>query len=203
MNRLIPLLAAAFMMLAAAPAGNIIIINPGCDKTPDSMKRWSGPLSRNDLREWAAARDLRLVSDAPPLVDDCASMIRDDNATVVVSGMDRNRRYTLWIDFVRFVPARGRAFQSDLKLHARTGDGRYMLLGEYSFGSLPRGPVRLEIPYELSAPGRLELRFTEMSTAHGFWGVWDILVSVGELPDRINPDESAPDKMETDIKPLE
>jgi hypothetical protein len=56
---------------------------------------------------------------------------------------------------------------------------------------LPKdGMVPIEIPYELLFSDELEVKFTEYAKDPGLWGVWDVIVSEGSLPESIEPEKA-------------
>jgi hypothetical protein len=170
----------------------IIVINPCSGPYEQSMKDWRMPFSRHAIREWGVSQGLKLVDDRGPVVDYTAAYVGPFGSTLTISGLSRDARYRVWIDFVRFRSS-GRYPESLLKIFASGPGAAPVLIAAVRYSDLNDSYYCVDIPATVSVLGRAEIRFVEFSAVPGCWGIWDIIITGGgELPRRsdIPGDES-------------
>jgi hypothetical protein len=150
-------------------------------------KGWEATADYSMIRRWAQNRNLQLLDDRQPLVDKKAAFVSKLGSTVEISSLNPNAHYRLFIDFVSFSGGSG-GIVSRLVI---SGDGEK--LAELNFGD-QNGPEPyvLEIPRNLIFDGKVVLSFDEYATTYGVWGIWDMILTDGELPKTIEYKKELP-----------
>lgn len=166
----------------------IVAVNPCTGQYDKHMTGWRMPFTRKEIREWGIARGLELIDDHGPLIDDTAAYVGPNGSSVSISGFSRDRRYRVWIDFVRFRPM-DRLPGSFLKIFVSAPDVEPRLIGSVRYSDIDGSYYHADIPENVTVRGSVEIQFKEFSPAPGNWGVWDIIVTDRrELPPRIEID---------------
>ncbi len=132
------------------------------------------------------ARSMKLtaVADAEPYVDNTAFFLLHPRIEFPVTGLEKGRRYNLFIDFVRY---RGRKvpFDGILKIFIRDAYGNEQLVGTADDRVFYSDKIfAAEIPFNLSYPGSFTIIIHEYSMKTGNRGIWDIIVTsknIGEI----------------------
>ncbi len=161
-----------------------------------SARHWLKTLDEKRIRYWCRSNGMGLASDAPPVANRMAAFVSKNGSTIEVKGLARFKRYSAWIDFVRYLSVDRSPVSARLEIYA---DRR--LVGAFRLGDITyrNNPYRLELPYDLTLDGNIVLEFREYSHSGGFWGVWDVVVTDGpDLPASIEVpavSESAESKM--------
>lgn len=140
---------------------------------------WVNHADSSQLLEWGRAKGLNLVEDMAPVANRRASFIAASSASLQVSGLKAHATYTLWIDFVKFRSEKNPGIYSKLHVYA---DGRQ--IDELVWGKLPPDTLyRIDLPLDLTYDGDVVITFKEYAMNYGYWGVWDIILATGDLPD--------------------
>lgn len=157
---------------------------------------WVKTLTLKEVAHWCRSLSLVPVPDAKPVVNNKASFVSRFGSVISVKGLQRNRRYRAWIDFVRVRVHGDCGVTARLEVY-----GDRMLLKSFRYKDLleMRKPFVLNLPYEITYDGAVDLKFREYSDTGGFWGVWDVVVSDQyDLPDTL-PGEAV-DKAGAEMK---
>jgi len=159
---------------------SVIIINPG-DNGP--VPPWDGVLDRGDLDRWSRAMGFSLIEDCGPVTDNRAGFISRFGTKLTLKGLDRFRKYRMWIDFVRFSGGRTLSLPTSLKLYISSPGGGEELVKEFHFSDLlGKCPAVIDVPYEYSVRGSVIFTLKESSYGASFWGIWDIIISDRKEP---------------------
>lgn len=135
---------------------------------------WHDAITFKQIFRWGRSEGIELFDDSAPVVDRRARFISKFGSKIKVSNLKSDRKYRIWIDFVHFhgvgdgdIISRLEVFMDD------------KLVKTLNFGEIGKNnnPYKLEIPYELSADGDVEIVFKEHSPMGGFWGIWDVVIS--------------------------
>jgi len=140
---------------------------------------WVNHADATQLLEWGRAKGLNLVEDMAPVANRRASFIAASSASLQVTGLKAHATYTLWIDFVKFRSEKNPGIYSKLHVYA---DGRQ--IDELVWGKLPPDTLyRIDLPLDLTYDGDVVITFKEYAMNYGYWGVWDMVLATGDLPD--------------------
>ncbi len=156
-----------------------IAVIPSEPGTP-ALEGWRESFTFGDIAKWARPHGLKPHRNAEPLVDGAARFVSRFGSSVKIDGLDRNRRYHLWIDFVTYDALGANDINARLEVLADREK-----IGDFNFGDVTRrnNPARLELPYHLTMDGKVDILFREYSQEGGLWGVWDLIVTdAPELP---------------------
>ncbi|MDY6932639.1 MAG: hypothetical protein SVZ03_00275 [Spirochaetota bacterium] len=153
--------------------------NLGSGRDAKYIRGWFRPMSSEEILYWGSGMRLQLIHDKGPIVDNRARFISKLGSHISITGLNYHKRYRIWIEFVIFHNTDNIFIPALLKIII---DGK--LLRTLKFGSIAEdeNPYMIEIPFELTTDGKIDLLFKEQSTSGGFFGVWDIILS-----DRIKP----------------
>ncbi len=140
----------------------------------DLFAGWGPLMGRDEIYNWGKSRGIYLIDDAGPVVDGRARFVARYGSALTITGLRREGRYRLWLDFVRF--RRGERAGIDSRLEISM-NGR--VVKELVFNELPDSgaPYVLDIPFDLGQAGRVVVLFREHAASPGFWGVWDAVVT--------------------------
>lgn len=135
---------------------------------------WHDAITIKQIFRWGRSEGIELFDDSAPVVDQRARFISKFGSKIKVSNLKSDRKYRIWIDFVHFHGVGDGDIISRLEVFM---DER--LVKTLNFGDIGKNnnPYKLEIPYELSADGNVEIVFKEHSPMGGFWGIWDLVIS--------------------------
>ncbi|HOO71764.1 MAG TPA: hypothetical protein PK926_08370 [Spirochaetota bacterium] len=187
------------------PDPNPIVINPGSPGGGAAESGWKAVMDTRQIYEWGRSRGLYLVEDRPPLQDGRAGFFSESGTSVTVRGLDPDRKYRLWIDFVTFIGTGDGTFFSPLTLtikNLRTGkeSSRQIRLREIEAFSL----FTMNIPFEISAGSDIMIEFREDAPVYGGWGLWDMIISDrGQIPETIPVEPGERPEMKVRVGPVE
>lgn len=164
-----------------------LVLNAGDRDDAKFFKDWLDPVEETDLNKWCKSVGVSLEGDRGPISDGRARFVSRFGSKLLITGLNRNYSYRMWIDFVSFRGAKNTNIPARLEISI---DGR--LLKTLNFGEITRenNPLMMEIPYDLTQDGAIDIVFNEHSMSGGFWGVYDIIISNREsLPEKLVPAE--------------
>jgi len=162
---------------------HVIIINPGISDEYAAFGEWSGLIESAAIYKWGRSHNLYMQPDSPPVVDNIAGYIPPEGSlSIVVNGLKHSSYYTMWIDFVTFENHESASLPSLFKVFIKNDYYLYRELSVFSFQDMPREPVKIPIPFELSESGKIYILFEEYNTDKTFrsntmWGIWDIIIA--------------------------
>lgn len=160
--------------------------------------RWDAVADYNKIKRWAQTRHLEVIPDSEPVVDKTAAFVSQYGSGVSIDNLDPNRNYTLYIDFVSYKGGNG-GITSRLVITAE--DER---LAELNFGENNSGGYyRIQIPRNIVFDGKLDLKFDEAATTSGVWGIWDMVLTDGELPSTMSVKKTKPEVTDKSDKILD
>jgi hypothetical protein len=132
------------------------------------------------IRRWALNRNLSIIPDSPPFADKNAHFVSRAGSFVKIRDLDPNAQYTLYVDFVSYGGGNG-SIVSRLDIRC---DGEKV--SELRFGEQGPGYVAVPIPRNQTLDGEVTVLFDDFSVSSGVWGIWDMILSDGPLPEKIN-----------------
>ncbi|MDA3900171.1 MAG: hypothetical protein PF637_06580 [Spirochaetes bacterium] len=149
------------------------------DKSALPGPGWINHADSTQLLHWGQSRELNLVEDAAPVTNQKASFIAASSASLHITDLKPHATYTLWVDFVKFRFKKNSGVYSKLHIYA---DGRQ--IDELVWGKLsPDTLYQIDLPLDLTYDGDVVITFKEYAMNYGYWGVWDIIIATGDLPD--------------------
>jgi hypothetical protein len=151
-----------------------IVLNLGEKDDKGFIYSWHDVVTFKDIYRWGRSRGIELLEDNAPVVDRRARFISKFGSTIRVSNLKSDHRYRVWIDFVIFRRVERSDIISRLEIFMDKKLVETLNFGEVGMSN---NPYRLEIPYDLSIDGNVEIIFIEHSSMGGFWGIWDLVVS--------------------------
>ncbi len=151
-----------------------IVLNLGEKNDQSFTYSWHDVVTFKDIYRWGRSRGIELLEDNAPIVDSRARFISKFGSTIRISNLKSDHRYRVWIDFVIFRRIDKSNIVSRLEIFMDKKLVETLNFGEVGMSNNPYG---LEIPYDLSIDGNVEIIFVEHSPMGGFWGVWDLVVS--------------------------
>ena len=153
-----------------------IYINPGSPEERKHLREWTWlkVYTEEEISSWGRSVGLTLYPDAEPIIDGRARFVSKFGSKVIVTGLESQRKYALWIDFVHFTKYHPGEILARLDIYV---DGQ--LLKVLSFGDIThkKNPYRLPLPYDLTVDGKVEILFKEYSNTGGYWGIWDMVIT--------------------------
>lgn len=150
----------------------------GSKDRPD-LKQWTNHASSSELLNWGKGKNLSLIDDDKPVANNSASFIPSVGVSFTVTGFKPQLTYNMWVDFVRFKFDKNPGIYSKLAVFV---DGRQV--DEIVWGKLDEKVLyKVELPIDLTYDGESTITFREYAMNYGYWGVWDIIVAPGDLPD--------------------
>jgi hypothetical protein len=179
--------------------GNNTVIVMNFDEQ-DNVKysRWDAVADSIKISRWAQTRKLEPIPDRGPIIDRKASFVSKFGSTVEVENLNPNKDYILYIDFVSYRKGNG-GINSRLSIKA---DG--VNIADIPFGGQNTGKLfAISIPRNLVYDGKLIFLFEESATTSGVWGIWDMMISAGELPPEIAVKKKIPDLLNKEQDQLE
>ncbi len=158
-----------------------LVVAPGRSSPYLRMEDWRGPVSAERIAGWAGFREGELLEDRGPFVTHQAYFLSSMGSILELVGFRPFRRYTIWIDFVRY---RYMKTESELVITFRPGNNQG---GERKVtvkrDELPEsGLFGVHIPYEMTYTGSVIVEFMELTDAGTSWGIWDMTVVEGIEP---------------------
>lgn len=139
---------------------------------------WTNHADLKQLINYGKSRNMNLVDDAPPVANQKASFIAAPGVSFMVSGFEPQKTYYMWIDFVRFTYDTNPGIYSKLMIFV---DGRQV--DEITWGDIDTDSLyKVELPLDLSYDGDVSITMKEKSMNYGYWGIWDIIIGSGDLP---------------------
>ncbi len=155
----------------------VILVMPD---DPSLELKWGGIFRRDEIFEWGKRSDMMLQDPMGPAKSESAGFISRFGTVVPIKGLQRMRKYTLFIDFVRFSGYNGEKNPTNLKIFVTDAksSNKYLLASlEYGSISLMKGLYLASLPFEYTVKGELELEFREYSPMSEFWGIWSMVVT--------------------------
>ncbi len=150
-----------------------LVINFGDPGDSAYIRDWSEPMDEKTIYNWGKSSGLVLNDDSGPVVDGSARFVAKYGSRVILRGLNRNRHYWMWIDFVTYRNPRKADILTSLEILINDRIVKNLGFTEMTADS---GPLMIELPYDLSQRGTVEVLFKEHSRYVGFWGIWDIVV---------------------------
>ena len=127
--------------------------------------------------EWAYNIGLTLLPDSPPVIDNKGFFIKQFQVEIPVSGYKKDLFYKAYFDFFRYKEKR-LPFNSRLKIYIKDiyDNMRHVGTAETSFLT-DNKLFEINIPYDLSYPGKFYIVIHEHTQKAENWGIWDIIVT--------------------------
>lgn len=151
-----------------------VVIKAGSPGDEAHLIDWSRRLADSAIHDWARSVGIYLDEQRGPVENHYARFVTRYGSRVRFQGLDRNRIYRVFIDFVGFSNPRGVDIQASLEISVGGLVLRSLRFGDLSGES---NPCLIEIPYSLTQTGELELFFREHSPTGGYFGVWSIVLT--------------------------
>lgn len=146
----------------------------------------------DEAKKWAHNAALTLLSDSPPVIDNCAFFLTNYQTIVPVKGYKKELMYKVYFDFLKYKEA-AVPFNSILKIYIRDIYGNKRLAGTADLSYMTGKKIfEVSVPFDLSYPGSFDIIIQEYSDKTGCWGIWDIIVTSKKLNEiEITPVDSA------------
>ena len=154
---------------------------------------WNNSVEYNKLTEWGKEFNMTLIDDKKPVANRKASFVAPAGATFKVYGLKPHVTYNLWIDFVSYKFTKMPGISSRLKIYADNRQIDEIVWGNYNTETM----YKIEIPLDLTYDGEVSILIKEFSLNYGYWGMWDLIISSGDLPDSILKEDYTPANLET------
>jgi hypothetical protein len=137
--------------------------------------------------DWAYNTGLTLLPDAPPVIDNKGFFIKQFQIEIPVSGYKRDLFYKAYFDFFRYKEKKI-PFNSKLKIYIKDiyDNMRHVATAETSCLTGDK-LFEVDIPYDLSYPGKFYIVIHEHAQKTENWGIWDIIVTsrkISELDEK-------------------
>ncbi len=155
----------------------VLVINPGDPEAGKYLKDWGPLLKKEDIYILGRGRGIHLIDDRGPVADGKAQYVSTFGSKVKISGLKRNCFYRIWIDFVGYKISSNKEIFPSMKLYLSADSETYPVKEVSWMDAGKKLPLFIDIPYELSLSGTVELRFGDYSENNKMWGVWDIIVT--------------------------
>ncbi|MCU0849288.1 MAG: hypothetical protein MUD12_15505 [Spirochaetes bacterium] len=163
----------------------IHVFHAGMKNFGEHFINWKPFVSEKDLYNWAISNGLKLLEDQKPIIGRKALIISKYGSRIFVSGLERDRRYRMWIDFVLFRNTSRIYPGARLEIGIFNKKNGIKQLGDFIIDDLTGSPEKIDIPHTYSRDGSFDIIFREYSAERGIWGVWDVIISDGdEIPER-------------------
>jgi hypothetical protein len=172
-----PLPAADSVQSALPQRADTFIINEVSGPPDTSIYAPVKYIDYRDINIRARSMKLTAVSDAEPYIDNTAFFLLHPRIEFPVTGLEKGKRYNLFIDFVRY---RGRKvpFDGIIKIFIRDAYGNEQLVGTVDDRVFYSDKIfAAEIPFNLSYTGIFTIIIHEYSMETGNRGIWDIIVT--------------------------
>ncbi|MFW6366312.1 MAG: hypothetical protein ACOC2H_07565 [Spirochaetota bacterium] len=149
------------------------------DDTLATETGWTNHADTQRLTNYAQSRNMKLIDDMRPVANQKASFIAAPGVTFTITGFKPQKTYHMWVDFVRFTFDKNPGIFSKLMVFV---DGRQV--DEITWGTLEKEKLySIELPLDLTYDGSVNVTFKEKAMNYGYWGVWDIIIASGDLPE--------------------
>lgn len=162
-------------------AKDLFIINEVSGPPDTSSDALVSYIDYRSINNRAKSLKLTAVEDSAPYVDNTAFFLVHPRIEVPVSGLEKGKRYNIFVDFVRY---RGKKIHIDgiLKIFIKDAYGNEQLIGIVNPTILNSDKIfTREIPFNLSYSGSFTIIMHEYSVKTGNWGIWDIIVTSKSL----------------------
>jgi len=150
---------------------------------------------------WAYHTGLTLLADAPPVIDNRGFFIKQFQTEIPVGGYKKDLFYKAYFDFFRY-KEKDVPFSSQLKFYIKDIYGNMRHVGTAQTSSLSDDKLfEIDIPYDLSYPGKFYIVIHQHAQKAENWGIWDIIVTsrkISELDEKFI--KSLPKNEETKLK---
>lgn len=134
-------------------------------------------LNYKQIYKWGLSNSLYVKPDKKPFIDNHACFLTGENIFIDFKGLSPSQKYYLIIDFVAY-NAKKSFINSRLKIYADSNLIEEMRWGEQNNKQV----VIIELPSELTYDGIVKIEMIEFSVVKGFWGIWDIALTTGKIP---------------------
>jgi len=163
----------------------IRVFHAGMKNFGEHFINWKPFVSEKDLYNWAISNGLKLLEDQKPIIGRKALIISKYGSRIFVPGLERDRRYRMWIDFVIFRNTSRMYPGARLEVAIFSKKNGISHLRDFIIDDLTGSPEKIDIPYTYSQDGSFDIIFREYSAERGVWGIWDVIISDGdEIPER-------------------
>jgi hypothetical protein len=126
--------------------------------------------------DWAYNIGLTLLPDSPPVIDNKGFFIKQFQVEIPVSGYKRDLFYKAYFDFFRYKEKP--PFDSKLKIYIKDIYNNMRHAGTAETSCLTGNKLfEIDIPYDLSYPGKFYIVIHEHARKAENWGIWDIIVT--------------------------
>jgi hypothetical protein len=150
---------------------NSININTGAEETTVEI------IDYKHAAAWAYNIGLTLLPDAPPVIDNKGFFIKQFQVEIPISGYKRDLFYKAYFDFFRY-KEKNLPFNSILKIYIKDIYDNMKHVRTAEISSLASNKLfEVDIPYDLSYPGKFYIVIHEHSQKAENWGIWDIIVT--------------------------
>jgi hypothetical protein len=162
-------------------AKDLFIINEVSGPPDTSSDALVSYIDYRSINNRAKSLKLTAVEDSAPYIDNTAFFLVHPRIEIPVSGLEKGKRYSIFIDFVRY---RGKKIHIDgiLKIFIKDAYGNEQLIGTVTPSLFYSDKIfTMEIPFNLSYSGSFTIIMHEYSVKTGNWGLWDIIVTSKSL----------------------
>ena len=136
---------------------------------------------------WAYNIGLTLLPDSPPVIDNKGFFINQFQIEIPVSGYKRDLIYKAYFDFFRY-KEKDIPFNSKLKIFIKDIYDNIKHCGTVETSHMSANKLfEVEIPYDLSYPGKFFIVIHDHARKIENWGIWDIIVTsrkINELDEK-------------------
>lgn len=170
--------------ISAITTRDTFIINEVSGPPDTSSDAYVSYIDYKTINSRSKSMKLEAVADSEPYIDNTAFFLIHPRIEFPVSGLEKNKSYNIFIDFVRY---RGKkvAVEGILRIFIKDAYGNEQLIGTVDSSLLNSDKIfSREIPFNLSYSGSFTIIVHEYSMKTGNWGIWDIIVtskSIGEI----------------------
>jgi len=149
--------------------------------------KWITALDNKKISDWAKVYYCKVNDDDKPIVDGVAWFVSKYGSTLIFDNLDDDK-YFLHINFVTFdYPARAN-IDALCIIYCNNKPVKQLAFTDMT---AQNSHITLEISREYIVNKTLTVEFKEYSSAGGFFGVWDVVLSkLDTLPDSIDIQKS-------------
>lgn len=152
---------------------------------------WITALDYKKISEWGKVYYCNVNYDDKPVIDNCAWFISKYGSKLVFENLNENSYY-LHINFVTYDHPEKTPIDALCVIYCNNNPVKQLAFSEMI---VENSTVVLKITREFIVNKTLTVEFKEYSSAGGFFGVWDVLLStLDTLPDAIEMKKSEPEQ---------
>jgi len=149
--------------------------------------KWITALDNKKISDWAKTNHCTLNDDDKPIVDGTAWFVSKYGSTLVFDNLDDDK-YFLHINFVTFDNPAKANIDALCIIYCNNKPVKQLAFTDMT---AQNSHITLEISREYIVNKKLTVEFKEYSSAGGFFGVWDVVLSkLDTLPDSIDIQKS-------------